>query len=234
MTLAHRVSTVVCSPVVFTLSILGMFLALRRWREPIQFLLLALTASSLVSVAVFFNLHVIHDYYQIPLCLAPAFFAASFSSWFVEQARAGIARTELDLAVRVLAIAAISMVAIQSWYDNRIGLDEPKELVEAGAWIREDVNADDFVVYLCDHERSPSWGGIPHFLYYRWARWLHPMGRRVERASAARSQPALRRPVRADPAILSYRSTGTCRWSGSVSPFDPPCGRREGPLVHRG
>src|SRR5690606_2691547 len=111
--------------------------------EEKEFAILGMLPGVLASILIFFQLHVNHDYYQLPFLLVAPLLAA----YFVEQLLARCSEFRVSTPQGVLSAGLCALVCALSWYSLRIPLTPPSRLMEAGEFIRGATAADAFIVY---------------------------------------------------------------------------------------
>ncbi len=160
--LAEALTTRLCPPATLGLVAAGVALTLLRPRGRAS-LRLGLLAGSLATLALFFNRHREHSYYQLPFVPVLASFAGGAPALALALARrarsrraAGlVALTSLALVLLVAGQGASGLARMQSNWEPLVA--------ERGAWIAAHSAEGDFVVYVLG-VREDNWDPAP--LYF--------------------------------------------------------------------
>jgi hypothetical protein len=157
----------VLNPVTAALAVIALVAYARRGRGGWRHLHLGAALGGATAVLVFFNRHRGHDYYQLPLVPACAFFAGyGLYRLLLAARRPGAGRGP---ALALVAVAAVSLAA--AWLGlQRVGRgevpdDSTVEMAESGCWIQRHTEPSDFVVYLLDThpgDWNPAWLYFAH------------------------------------------------------------------------
>ncbi|MFQ5502247.1 MAG: hypothetical protein ACE5EQ_08080 [Phycisphaerae bacterium] len=165
--LIRRMHSVLVPPAAFGFSVLGLFLLLLGSNRRQYSMILILLASSIITSLVFFNVHQIHDYYQIPFVFVMCACAAIFISEVWKLVLSGRPSPRRSLICHVaLAISMIALVSI-SYYPNRIAFNVDPRIQEAGRFIRAHTPSDGCVFYVIEKSESNSEAVLdPSYLWY--------------------------------------------------------------------
>jgi len=156
----------VVSPPVFTLVLLGFaqyFLTSRKEPDKEWPVILGLVVGAGLTILIFFNLNVVHDYYQLPFVFVTCFLAARGADDFFQRINYALKdanprpRKGWMIFIMIFVLGAIA-------YLNRpyvMDLVEPEEMKRAGNFIRSHTAENGFVLYT---SKKGSWN--PAGLYY--------------------------------------------------------------------
>lgn len=163
--LVEAFTTRVCPPA--TLGLVAAGLVLSAWRPRARASLrLGLLAGSLATLALFFNRHREHSYYQLPFVPVLASFAGGAPALALALARRARSRRAAGLAA-VASLALLALVAVQGASGlARMQSNWEPLVAERGAWIAAHSAENDFVVYVLG-VREDNWDPAPLYFAQR-------------------------------------------------------------------
>ena len=154
--LARRVVTAITGSLGIYLLLIGL-IPWSREKRGLAFFWVWLAGVGLY-VLIFFNLNLVHDYYQIPLLAPLAFFiAVALETLFLERGRSGLL-AQAPLALTVLLLVGTSVRKAEAFYYE---VDWVR--VSAGARIRE--HTPDDALVIASPSQANTWWWDPRVLY---------------------------------------------------------------------
>lgn len=160
--LAEAFTSRLCPPAALGLVVAGLALALLRPRGRAS-LRLGLLAGSLLTLALFFNRHREHSYYQLPFVPVLAGFAGAAPALALALAR----RSRGRWLTACTALASLALALFVAWQGaaglGRMQRNWEPQVAERGAWICAHSDEGDFVVYVLG-VREDNWDPAP--LYF--------------------------------------------------------------------